>query len=211
MAQVHPCPPTVIVDSKSAASSRSPSPTKSALIAELSSALGGNDNAMPRPTSLLSADEPQQHTKSTLVSRTQSPYPEMKLSPKVLALLEDEFVPPEGWSKARMYVHKRFPPTDHKKKVMKQLFDIETPEERQKEAQRKISAPPSLNPILLRRKEEERKRRERGERVPRPVWRINAKNTVRVLFRTLKLKTRHLDRNAVRRNSTVYVFMLTSF
>ena len=36
------------------------------------------------------------------------------LSAKALQLLQQEESMPEGWSRARMYVHKRFPPNDHK-------------------------------------------------------------------------------------------------
>lgn len=167
--------PAIVVDSgagsntsSSGVQSRASSPTKQksrkALIADLQAAFNEprhGRSATPAAESTLSVATANVGSKSATHSRAASPSPfgDMKLSAKVLALLEDELQPPEGWSKARMYVHKRFPASDHKKKVMKQLFDIETPDELEKKPNRKLSAPPKLNPVLMKKKAEDDKRK----------------------------------------------------
>jgi hypothetical protein len=99
-------------------------------------------------------------------SHVRSPSP--GLSPKVLALLEEETKPPEGWSRARMYVHQHFPPTPHKKKIMKQLFDIETPDDIEKMPPFSPTFP-SLNPVLANLKKQKMEKME-AERVKNAVY-----------------------------------------
>jgi hypothetical protein len=55
-------------------------------------------------------------------------------------LIKEELEVPEGWSRARMFVHKRFPPNEHKKKVMKSMYDVETPEEIEKQRIERMKA-----------------------------------------------------------------------
>jgi hypothetical protein len=51
---------------------------------------------------------------------------------KVMLLIREELERPEGWSRARHFVHKKFAENERKKSIMKSMFDIETPEEIEK-------------------------------------------------------------------------------